>query len=262
MSLSPEGMRIAAKAGLVDTQPPADQDTWLALLTGIVGSHAYGLSGPESDVDRMTVSMAPAVDFFGFNPPVGRSGTRVQHEPEDHVTHELGKFCSLALKCNPSILELLWLPEHEWVAPIGRELIDMRGAFLSRRLVKDAYLGYARAQFQRLQRREDGTFSSDTRNRTLKHARHLIRLAEQGMSLYLTSTMTVRVPNRERLFALSEEFVEDPRKAGDYLDQIVQFYDDEKTSLPEHPDTKRVETWLKAVRLRSITDTSPVKRPV
>lgn len=240
------------EAGLADKQPPADQDTWLALLTGVVGSHAYGLSGPESDVDRMTVSMAPAADFFGFNPPAGRSGTRVQHEPEDHVTHELGKFCSLALKCNPSILELLWLGEYEWVAPIGQELIDMRQAFLSRRLVKDAYLGYARAQFTRLQRRENGTFSSDTRNRTLKHARHLIRLAEQGMSLYLTGTMTVRVHDRERIFELSERFVEDPAQASLYLDDIVQFYDDGKTPLPEEPATAEVEIWLKETRLRAI----------
>jgi predicted nucleotidyltransferase len=240
------------EVGLADKQPPADKDTWIALLTGVVGSHAYGLNGPESDVDRMTVALAPSEDFFGFHPPVNRSGTRVQHEPEDHVTHELGKFCSLALKCNPSILELLWLPEHEWVHPVGQQLIDIRGAFLSRRLVKDAYLGYARAQFQRLQRREDGTFSSDTRNRTLKHARHLIRLAEQGMSLYLTSTMTVRVHDRERLFRLSEEFVADPRKAEVYLNDIVQFYDDDKTSLPEEPDAGPIEEWLKAVRMSAV----------
>ena len=251
MSLSPQGMRRAAEIGLVDTQPPADQDTWRVLLTGVVGSHAYGLEGPESDVDRMSVAMAPAEDFFGFNPPAGRSGTRVQHEPEDHVTHELGKFCSLALKCNPSILEMLWLGRYEWSDPIGRELIGMRGAFLSRRLVKDAYLGYARAQFQRLQRRGD-TFSSDTRNRTLKHARHLIRLAEQGMSLYRTGTMTVRVPDRERIFSLSEQFVEDPTKAAEYLEEVAKLYDEESTFLPENPASEEIEHWLKEVRLQSV----------
>lgn len=252
MSLSPKGWRRAAEIGLADEQPPDEEDTWVVLLEGVVGSHAYGLNGPESDVDRMAVAMAPAEDFFGFNPPAGRSGTRVQHEPEDHVTHELGKFCSLALKCNPSILELLWLPEYEWIGPIGRELVDMRQVFLSRRLVKDAFLGYARAQFMRLQRREDGTFSSDTRNRTLKHARHLIRLAEQGMSLYLTGTMTVRVHDRERIFTLAEQFVEDPTKAADYLDEIVKLYDRDKTPLPEGPAFAEVEHWLKETRLQAL----------
>jgi hypothetical protein len=230
---------------------------WYTLLTGVVGSHAYGLDTPESDVDRMSVALAPSEQFLGFNPPTGRSGTHVQHEPEDHVTHELGKFVSLALKCNPSILELLWLPEYEVSTPVGAELIHLRRSFLSRRLVKDAFLGYARAQFVRLEKRESGTFSSDTRNRTLKHARHLIRLAEQGMKLYLWGDMQVRVPNPEQLFERAEEFVEEPERALGYLNEIEKFFE-EDSPLPELPATDEVEEWLVEVRLNTLRYPPPV----
>jgi predicted nucleotidyltransferase len=39
------------------------------LLSGIVGSVAYGLAGPGSDVDRLGVYAAPTVAFHGLRPP-------------------------------------------------------------------------------------------------------------------------------------------------------------------------------------------------
>ena len=62
----------------------------------------------------------------------------------------------------------------------------------------NAYLGYAQQQFQRLDRRGDGSFSSDTRKRTAKHARHLMRLCRQGYELYTTGRLDVREAARQR----------------------------------------------------------------
>ena len=38
------------------------------LLQGIVGSTAYGLAGPDSDVDRLGVYAAPTLDFARLYP--------------------------------------------------------------------------------------------------------------------------------------------------------------------------------------------------
>ncbi len=39
------------------------------LLAGIVGSTAYGLAGPDSDVDRLGVFAAPTLSLLGLDAP-------------------------------------------------------------------------------------------------------------------------------------------------------------------------------------------------
>lgn len=164
------------------------------LLRGIVGSNAYGLATPDSDVDIMGVYMAPVDEFLGLDIP--KDGDLTVHtvsDLRDHTFHEVGKFMRLALKSNPSILELLWLPDwaYEEISPLGEWLIDSRHWFASAELVKNAYLGYATQQFKLLERR--GDFGSDMKKRTEKHARHLYRLLLQGFDLYRTGELTVQL---------------------------------------------------------------------
>lgn len=231
---------------------------WRPILSGVVGSQAHGTAGPDSDVDTMTVALAPTEEFLGLHPPVGAAATRVTNDP-DTVTHEAGKFAALALKCNPSILELLFLPEDAYATmhmPYGAELWLGRGAFLSRRAVRNAYFGYATAQFQRIERRsvEIGThtFSSDVRGRTAKHARHLLRLLECGAQLYATGTMSVRVadPQALREFgdAVAVEGDAGLNLARERLAHYEEVFDRAVSPLPESPDERAVEQWLRAVR--------------
>jgi len=240
------------KAGLADTDGAPGQQPWTEILRGIVGSHAYGLATPESDIDRMSVALAPSESFFGFNPPVGRSATRVRHEPEDYVIHELGKFLSLAMKSNPSILELLWIEEWEVMTQTGEELVNIRRAFPSKRLVRDAYLGYAHQQLTRLVLRGDGTFSSDTRNRSLKHARHLLRLVQQGLHLYGTGEIAVKVTDPDALRALAEDILRDPEIGKAYLEQADHEFKVTTSPLPDEPARAEIEEWLKAVRINHL----------
>jgi hypothetical protein len=60
------------------------------LLAGIVGSTAYGLAGPDSDVDHLGVYAAPTVAFHGLHPPTGKDATLVRHDP-DSTLHEAAK---------------------------------------------------------------------------------------------------------------------------------------------------------------------------
>jgi predicted nucleotidyltransferase len=83
------------------------------LLQGIVGSTAYGLAGPHSDVDRLGVYAAPTKAFHGLRLPIDRAASVVVHEPEDLTLHEARKFALLALSANPTVTELLWLPDPQ-----------------------------------------------------------------------------------------------------------------------------------------------------
>jgi hypothetical protein len=133
----------------------------------------------------------------------------------DRTLHEALKWCRLALDGNPTVQELVWLPGdlYEVCTGLGDELIGLREAFLSRKRVRDAYLGYATQQFRKLQARGDGTFGSDVRNRSEKHARHLLRLLQQGTALHRTGRLELRVEDPDALRATASAIVHDPYAA-------------------------------------------------
>jgi predicted nucleotidyltransferase len=231
------------------TLPVPEMTDGRIILQGIVGSTAYGLAREGSDVDRLGVFVAPTEEFLGLNPPVGKRATMVQHEPSDLTLHEVGKFCSLALQCNPTILELLWLPDEliETRTYGGYQLRDRRGKFLSRQRVRDAYFGYATQQFDRLSNRS--RFPDVPVNRIAKHARHLKRLLYQGFSLYQTGTMSVQVRDPHEYFEFGERVASgDLDVARMFLDSYEQSFDAAKSPLPEAPDAQAVENYLRETR--------------
>lgn len=225
---------------------------WTTLLGGVVGSQAQGLAGPDSDTDYLEFAAAPSEDFWGLRPPTGKAASRVTSNP-DCTVHEVGKACALLLSCNPSMMELLWLPPELYTTiypGLGRELVELRPVFLSAHAVRSAYFGYAVQQFRRLENRTDGTFSSDVRTRTLKHARHLWRLLQQGYQVYSTGHLDVRLSEDKiqacRQFA--ERAVVDPVFAREELAAYESGFDTVTTPLPAVPDTATVDGWLRHVR--------------
>lgn len=218
------------------------------LLRGIVGSTAYGLAGPHSDVDRLGVFAVPTAALHGLHPP---KESIVSHDPEDVTMHEAGKFCRLALSCNPTAMELLWLPDdlYEVRTELGNELIAIRSSFLSAPRVRDAFLGYAEQQFTRLTNKEasrDGGRWSG--KRTAKHARHLLRLINQGLGLYETGVLTIRLADPQHYLDFGEQVAADPAAARPVLDQAREQFATATTVLPERPDEGPAERWLLRVR--------------
>lgn len=226
--------------------------TCASLLSGVVGSTAHGLAGPDSDVDRLGIFAAPTEWFHGLDCPAGdlRWETHVTNNP-DSTWHEVGKFCRLALACNPAVLELLWLPRHlyETTTPAGEELIGMRGVFLSAGRVRGAYLEYAQQQFQRLMNRTGQPPSADTHHRTAKQARHLLRLCHQGYWLYRTGNLTVTVDDPQSLIDFGERVADgDTNLALRNLGHHVLLFDQTRSPLPDQPNKPLVEAWLRRVR--------------
>lgn len=215
------------------------------LLQGVVGSTAYGLAGPDSDVDRAGVFVHPTALLFGLTKP---TESIVTTKP-DVTYHEAEKAARLMLKCNPTAMEILWLSEYEIRKPLGDELIGLRSAFLSARRVREAYLGYATDQFRKAINRADGSFNADIpARRASKHARHLMRLVEQGFELYATGTLNIRVDDPQRYVEFGERTAADPLSALPYLAEARERFNSTPSALPDEPTTGAVESWLRRVR--------------
>lgn len=223
---------------------------WEPVLGGVVGSTAYGLAGPDSDVDRLVFAAAPTVAFHGLHMPVDRRATRVTTAP-DVTVHEVGKALSLVLKANPTVFELLWLHSYETKTDLGRELVAMRGILVGAHAARSAYLGYATSQFNRLKQRGD-SFSSNTKARTAKHARHLMRLCFQIRDLWLSGELSVQVHDPDRLRAFGELVASDPIRglpaAETLLATTAMALDSRPPMLPEEPNVAAAEDWLVRVR--------------
>jgi predicted nucleotidyltransferase len=226
------------------------QEQRTVLLSGIVGSTAYGLAHEGSDIDRLGLFVYPTQRLLALSEP---KETIVTTKP-DVTLHEARKWCRLAVKGNPTVLELVWLPAYETATELGQELIAIRTAFLSRVAIRNSYLGYATQQFHRLKARGDGTFSADTRNRTCKHARHLLRLLAQGTELHMTGQLTVRLsPQAVAVVpAMAREIAQDPSLAADAINEARSVFD-EPGVLPDQPDRAAVEAWLLRVRRHYLT---------
>jgi uncharacterized protein len=216
------------------------------LLSGVVGSTAYGLAHEGSDVDRLGMFAVPTGELHGLRRP---KESHVSTEP-DATLHEAAKAVRLILSCNPTAGELLWLAEYETRTPLGDELVALRERLLSERAVRDAYLGYAGQQFRKLRTR-DATDPAG-RARAAKHARHLVRLVTQAVELHTTGRMTLRLADPGRVRALGETFAADPEQAQAFLARAESLLD-RPGVLPAAPDEPAAESWLRRVRARFYT---------
>lgn len=217
------------------------------LLAGTVGSVAYGLAGPGSDVDTFGVFAHPTRALVDLHAP---ADTVTQTGP-DRTLHEARKLCGLALAGNPNSMEFLWLPPdlYQERTPLGDQLIDIRAAFLSAPRVRDAYLGYAAGQLKRLTGRCGPDVAHATRKRSAKHARHLARLIGQGLRLYKTGELQVRIDNPEWIRDFGQR-VADGRvdEAKQLLAAAEHMFKIACSPLPDQPDEGLVREWLSAVR--------------
>lgn len=209
----------------------------------VTGSRAFGLATGASDTDRRGVFLAPTPLFWRFEKPP----THVEGPGEERFSWELERFCELALRANPNVLECLHSPLVERIDDTGRELLALRGAFLSRQ-VHRSFTGYALGQRRKLE--------ADVRVHGAprwKHAMHLLRLLASARDLLRTGALNVDVgADREPLLAVKRgdiPWAEVERR----MNRLAAEADEalRHTPLPAEPDLRRVEEFLTRTRRAS-----------
>ncbi|MFB8212722.1 DNA polymerase beta superfamily protein [Streptomyces sp. NPDC056010] len=224
---------------------PTDEDLVRrhTVYSCVMGSRAFGLATETSDTDRRGVFLAPAPLFWRFEKPP----THIEGPADEQFSWELERFCELALRANPNVLECLHSPLVEHVDDTGRELLALRGAFLSRR-AHDSFVRYALGQRRKL--------DADVRVHGAprwKHAMHLLRLLASCRDLLRTGELTIEVGDaREALLAVKRGEV--PWPEVERRMTLLAAENDEAAAaspLPEEPDRARIEDFLVRTRRAS-----------
>lgn len=216
------------------------------ILMGTVGSQCYGLAHADSDVDQLGIYRALFHDVLGLDGCAHVKNSWVEHEP-DLTLHEVGKYLQLALACNPTILEALWLTEYTVKTLEGNLILINRKHFLSEPAVRGAYGEYAVAQAKRLMER---TERGDPDPRVHKHARHCFRLLYLGQQLLTTGTMTLDVSYmRDYLWELGDLALSDPQAFYGKFVFTKERFNNLESVLPKHPNRDKIAELLPQIRL-------------
>lgn len=231
------------------------------ILRVAMGSHAYGLATENSDLDEKGIYLPPADWHWSLHPlpeqlefkqkPTGEIVNSNQAiESDDFCWWELEKFLRLAIRANPTALEVLFAPERSrlHVTEWGERLLAIREAFLSTHIYQ-TYSGYALSQFRRMERRRQ-----NKKPHKPKHAMHLIRLLISGASALRTGTISVEVgEHRDELLAMKSGTVsfESVHERALELDREFRAAVD-ASRLPERPNVEVIDQFLRDAR-RSAT---------
>lgn len=173
------------------------------ILRGVVGSTVHGIAIAETDDrDEMGIVVEPWEHYFGLRTRFEQLVYRTQDEGKrsgpgdlDLVIYSLTKWAALALRGNPTILILLFLPPSAIIkqTPQANQLRQLKSKFVTAEIF-DRYLGYMRQQRQRLVNKTKmpnrpeliEQYGFDT-----KYAGHLVRLGLQGIELAETGQLSL-----------------------------------------------------------------------
>lgn len=116
------------------------------ILLGLGGSYAYGTNIEASDCDIRGCALNSKEEIL-----TNQNFEQFTNEETDTTIYSFNKLIKLLCSSNPNVIEIVGLkPEHYlYLSPIGKELLDNRHLFLSKRCIY-SFGGYANAQLRRL----------------------------------------------------------------------------------------------------------------
>lgn len=216
------------------------------LYARVAGSHAIGTNLPTSDYDFQVVYQAPTERFLGLHLPLETTDGK----NPDFQAHELGKFCRLLLKGNPTIVESLYASKMQYTTGPWKELQAERDRFLSGRAIGQ-YIGYALSQLHKLKTKKYLHTTGGQYN--TKWAYHLIRMLWVARIISRGGRPTVEFSGDElkvlmdiRTGLIPEQDVVEA--AQDVLAEIQTL--ESVQPWPAEPDSEWLNEWLIGQRLR------------
>lgn len=215
-------------------------------LVVLGGSRAFGTAFPDCDWDYYGLYGEPLERLLSVTPP-RKDSYQVAMGDMDLTFHEVAKFLRLALKGNPTVLEIVFAPDEFVVYEdnVGRLLRGISGAFLSKRVLR-SYLGYANEQIQRFDHAKP--VHSRKGAPDAKFLSHAVRLLYGGLHLARTGKFMVKLD--EVGLALVNEAKRGAATPADVMMKVRALRDslvselDAGPQVPEEPNVRLAEEFL------------------
>lgn len=204
--------QIALQKCYLEAQPVA-LDRCSITYAFLSGSRAYGTHDEDSDYDITCVFAAPQSYYLGLNldkvpDSVELKGVEFKLDDKscsaDIRYYELNHFIRLALKCNLSVLEGLWVDDSQIIfqGSIMPSFRAARGLFISTEKIYKAYTGYAYDQMKKMSSPNASTGRMGAKRKALvekfgydtKNACHLIRMYYTIIDILRSQQIRVRAP--------------------------------------------------------------------
>ena len=161
------------------------------ILIGLGGSYAYGTNLSNSDIDIRGIATNTKRELL-----IGEDFEQVVDTATDTTIYSLNKMISLLSNCNPNTVEILGLDNYIYLNDIGKDLLDNKKLFLSKKCVK-SFTGFYNQQIYRLKQKEKTLMSqSELETHILKTLQSIKEdfskryelVPESGINLYIDNS--------------------------------------------------------------------------
>ena len=212
------------------------------LYLTIMGSHAFGVSTPESDVDVYGCFMPRLKEIYpsqfghinGFDPEVKHQhNIEFSLELDKKVDINLINLCSyyrLLKENNPNILESVFTePEDRiFVHSSFNKTLNWNQKFLCQKLIPK-FWGYCQSQILKAQK-------NDTPGRDLKYYYHLVRLVNELEYILIFNNLNLQ--SNTKILTDIRQGLMTPQEVFNYFENKKIIVEDliKKTTLPKFPD--------------------------
>lgn len=160
------------------------------ILLAVMGSHAYGIDKPDSDIDLRGVALNNSKEIL-----LSKDFEQVVESNTDTTIYSFNKLIKLLSSNNPNTMELLGcLPEHYvYKTILGEQLIENRKLFISK-LCINTFGAYAGSQLRRLENFVARESSQEERERhilkSIENAKYSLKerylpYEEDSINLYI-----------------------------------------------------------------------------
>ena len=195
----------------------------LLIMKCVAGSHMYGTNTSTSDEDLRGIFIVPPETWLDMTPPV----YEVSENNQDKKYYELRRFLDLIQSANPSLIELLYVPEDclLYKHPVYELLQENASIFITKKCYY-SYSSYAFAQIKKARGKNKKVHKVEdyVNEKGLEQLKDL--LLQNVISKEFISQMFCKnfLKYLEKKFNL-QSFVDDCQKSFEEMREIIDEYE-------------------------------------